>query len=139
MTRGRTTATLLCVLGLVLAACGSDDEDAGSTTPAADATRPEVMRGEQIRVWFPIKKGFLGRTVGYVKAVNDANVAIRAGETLGIVGESGSGKTTLALAVMRLIESTGTVTFLGRDISRLDETWDDLAQAVKKMTRRNAR
>jgi microcin C transport system ATP-binding protein len=48
--------------------------------------------------------------------VNDANLTVRAGETLGIVGESGSGKTTLALAILRLIPSTGTVAFLGRDI-----------------------
>jgi microcin C transport system ATP-binding protein len=56
------------------------------------------------------------RTVGYVKAVNDATMSVRAGETLGIVGESGSGKTTLALALMRLIASEGGITFVGQDI-----------------------
>ncbi len=85
----------------------------------------EIVRTENLRVWFPIHKGLLRRTVGHVKAVNDASLSVRAGETLGIVGESGSGKTTLALAILRLIGSQGKVVFLGRDISRLDETWDE--------------
>jgi microcin C transport system ATP-binding protein len=59
------------------------------------------------------------RTVGHIKAVNDATLTVRAGETLGIVGESGSGKTTLALAIMRLISSEGRIVFLGRDIQGL--------------------
>jgi microcin C transport system ATP-binding protein len=88
----------------------------------------EIVRTDGLRVWFPIHKGLLRRTVGHVKAVNDASLSVRAGETLGIVGESGSGKTTLALAILRLIGSQGKVVFLGRDISRLDETWDE-AQA----------
>jgi microcin C transport system ATP-binding protein len=54
-----------------------------------------------------------------VKAVNSATLSVRAGETLGVVGESGSGKTTLALAILRLIPSTGPVVVLGRDISAL--------------------
>jgi microcin C transport system ATP-binding protein len=86
---------------------------------------PEVVRTESLRVWFPIQKGLLRKTVGHVKAVNDASLTVRAGETLGIVGESGSGKTTLALAILRLIGSQGKIVFVGRDISRLDETWDE--------------
>jgi microcin C transport system ATP-binding protein len=81
---------------------------------AADA--PEIVRTKGLRVWFPIRRGFLRRTVGHVKAVNDASISVRAGETLGIVGESGSGKTTLALAILRLIPSTGPVVFLGQDL-----------------------
>ena len=90
-------------------------EPKGRPDPVA-ADAPEIVRTEGLRVWFPIHRGFLRRTVGYVKAVNDATLSVRAGETLGIVGESGSGKTTLALAVLRLIPSTGPVVFLGQDL-----------------------
>jgi len=90
-------------------------EPSGHPDPVpADA--PTIAATEQLRVWFPIRRGLLRRTVGHVKAVNDATVAIRAGETLGVVGESGSGKTTLALAIMRLISSEGRIVFLGQDI-----------------------
>jgi microcin C transport system ATP-binding protein len=81
---------------------------------AADA--PVVVETDHLRVWFPIQKGFLKKTVGHVKAVNDASIKVRAGETLGIVGESGSGKTTLALGIMRLISSEGAIRFDGEDV-----------------------
>ncbi|KCV81206.1 ABC peptide transporter [Actibacterium atlanticum] len=77
---------------------------------------PQLVETDALRVWFPIKRGFFGRTAGYVKAVNEASISVRAGETLGIVGESGSGKTTLALAIMRLISSQGGIGFDGQDI-----------------------
>ncbi|WP_322867606.1 ABC transporter ATP-binding protein [Aquicoccus sp. G2-2] len=76
----------------------------------------ELVRTDHLKVWFPIKQGFFKRTVDHVKAVNDATLCVRAGETLGIVGESGSGKTTLALAIMRLIASEGGITFDGQDV-----------------------
>ena len=82
----------------------------------ADAS--EVLRTDALRVWFPIQRGVLRRTVGYVKAVNAATLTIHAGETLGVVGESGSGKTTLALAILRLIPAQGPIVFLGQDIAR---------------------
>jgi microcin C transport system ATP-binding protein len=83
------------------------------------ADAPEVLRTDALRVWFPIQRGFLRRTVGHVKAVNSASLTLRAGETLGVVGESGSGKTTLALAILRLISSQGPIVFMGRDVSGL--------------------
>ncbi|CDX62023.1 putative fused oligopeptide transporter subunits of ABC superfamily: ATP-binding components [Mesorhizobium plurifarium] len=87
--------------------------------PAADPSAKSVMTGEDIKVWFPIKKGFFRKTVDYVKAVDGIDVTVRAGQTLGVVGESGSGKTTLGLALARMISSTGTINFNGRNIDHL--------------------
>ncbi|MFW8635403.1 ABC transporter ATP-binding protein [Cribrihabitans pelagius] len=78
----------------------------------------ELVTAENLKVWFPVQKGLLKRTVGHVKAVNPVSLSVRAGETLGIVGESGSGKTTLALAIMRLIASEGAVAFQGQDLRK---------------------
>ena len=75
-----------------------------------------VMSTQNLRVWFPVKRGLLRRTVGHIKAVDGLTVAVRKGETLGVVGESGSGKTTLGLALLRLISSNGPIVFLGKDI-----------------------
>ena len=80
----------------------------------------ELLRTDKLKVWFPIQRGLLRRTVGYVKAVNGASLSVRSGETLGIVGESGSGKTSLALAVMKLIASENEISFLGRKIDNLN-------------------
>ena len=93
-------------------------EPSGSPAPVPDQA-PEIAHTDHLRVWFPIQRGLLKRTVGHVKAVNDATISVRAGETLGIVGESGSGKTTLALALMRLIASQGVMSFDGQDIRQL--------------------
>jgi microcin C transport system ATP-binding protein len=73
--------------------------------PAADESAPTVMKGDDVKVWFPIKEGFFRRVVGHVKAVDGIDVTVRAGQTLGVVGESGSGKTTLGLALARMISS----------------------------------
>ena len=80
---------------------------------------PIIVKTENTRVWFPIQRGLLKRTVGYVKAVNDVSLVIRSGETIGIVGESGSGKSTLALAIMQLISSEGNISFEGKDLRSL--------------------
>ena len=88
--------------------------------PDTVATDAEIVaEAQNMRIWFPIQQGFLKRTVGYVKAVNDASFSVRRGETVGIVGESGSGKTTLALAMMRLIGFEGRAVFMRKDIGAL--------------------
>ncbi len=92
-------------------------ETAGEPGPVPDSAE-EVARTEELRIWFPIHKGLLRRVVGHIKAVNNATISVRAGETLGIVGESGSGKTTLALAIMRLISSDGPIYFMGDGIHK---------------------
>jgi microcin C transport system ATP-binding protein len=85
--------------------------------PRPDA--PVVMSADNLKVWFPIKRGFLRQTVGHIKAVDGVSFAVRKGETLGVVGESGSGKTTLGLALLRLISSDGPIVFLGNNIQGL--------------------
>jgi microcin C transport system ATP-binding protein len=92
-------------------------EPTGEPDPVPEAAT-EIVSTDHLKVWFPIQQGLLRRTVGYVKAVNDASLSVRAGETLGIVGESGSGKTTMALAIMRLIASEGQITFMDRDVRK---------------------
>ncbi|MGF9693839.1 ABC transporter ATP-binding protein [Rhizobium sp. 0TCS1.26] len=84
--------------------------------PSADPSRPVVIEGRDVRVWFPVKAGFMRRVVDHVKAVDGIDVTLRAGETVGVVGESGSGKTTLGLALTRLISSQGQIAFIGKDI-----------------------
>ena len=85
--------------------------------PRGEASKPVVMEGSDIRVWFPIKAGFMRKVVDHVKAVDGIDLKLRAGQTLGVVGESGSGKTTLGLALARLISSQGRIAFVGKDIA----------------------
>jgi microcin C transport system ATP-binding protein len=80
---------------------------------------PVVMSADNLKVWFPIKRGLMRSTVGHIKAVDGVSLSVRKGETLGVVGESGSGKTTLGLALLRLISSDGPIVFLGREIQGL--------------------
>ncbi len=80
---------------------------------------PVVLQAEQLRVWFPIKKGLFKRTVDHIKAVDDIDLEVRRGQTIGIVGESGSGKTTLGMALLRLQLSKGRIHFDGRDLQSL--------------------
>jgi len=75
-----------------------------------------LLEVKDLRVWFPVKRGLWRRTVSHIKAVDGANFCLHSGHTLGIVGESGSGKTTLALAVLRLLESRGSIQFDGQSI-----------------------
>jgi microcin C transport system ATP-binding protein len=80
---------------------------------------PLIVETKDLKVWFPIKRGVLRKTVGHIKAVDGVSIAVRKGETLGVVGESGSGKTTLGLAILRLISSQGPVVFMGSDLQGL--------------------
>jgi len=93
-------------------------EPKGSPQPAPEDAKP-VMACEELKVYFPIKKGLLRRTVGFVKAVDGISVTIPERSTLGIVGESGSGKTTLGMALLRLVKSDGPIVFLGNNINNL--------------------
>jgi microcin C transport system ATP-binding protein len=95
-----------------------DAHATGGPDPVPDSA-PVMVETDRLRVWFPIHTGLLRRVSGHVKAVNEATLAVRAGETLGIVGESGSGKTTLALAILRLIGAQGEIGFQGRRIDTL--------------------
>ena len=88
----------------------------------ADPAPPEsdrTMQVEALKVWFPIRRGLLRRTVGHVRAVDGISLDVREGATLGVVGESGSGKTTLGLAMLKLQASEGRIAFLGRPIDAL--------------------
>jgi len=82
-------------------------------------TAPVMVKTDDLKVWFPIKRGVMRSTVGHIKAVDGVSIEVRKGETLGIVGESGSGKTTLGLAILRLISSDGPVVFMGKEVQDL--------------------
>ena len=84
--------------------------------PKADPSAPVVMTARDLKVWFPVKRGLMRRTVDHIKAVDGIDITVRAGQTLGVVGESGSGKTTLGLAMLRLLSSSGRIAYLGKPI-----------------------
>ncbi len=88
--------------------------------PEASPNSPVVLQADDIKVWFPIKKGMFRRTVDHIKAVDGLSLKLRAGETLAVVGESGSGKTTLGLALLRLISSQGRIAYVGNRIDQLN-------------------
>jgi microcin C transport system ATP-binding protein len=86
---------------------------------AVNPASPIILESDNLRVYFPIKRGFFRRSVGAIKAVDGVSLCLHEGETIGIVGESGCGKTTLGLALLRLIRSEGRIAYLGRDIDGL--------------------
>jgi microcin C transport system ATP-binding protein len=88
--------------------------------PRAQPDAPVVLETDDLKVWFPIKRGLLRKTVDHIKAVDGVSLKLRAGETLGVVGESGSGKTTLGLALLRLTSSQGPIAYVGQRIDGLD-------------------
>lgn len=100
---------------------GDERENRCCSVPK-ESGNPVVLEVNNLKVYFPIQKGLLKRTVGYVKAVEDISFRIYEGKTLGLVGESGSGKTTVAKAILRLIEPTfGQAHFLGQDLFLLSK------------------
>jgi microcin C transport system ATP-binding protein len=80
---------------------------------------PVMVKTDDLKVWFPVRRGVMRKIVGHIKAVDGVSIEVRKGETLGIVGESGSGKTTLGLAILRLISSNGPIVFMGKDVQGL--------------------
>jgi microcin C transport system ATP-binding protein len=88
--------------------------------PTANAKAPVILEAKDLKVWFPIKRGFMRRVVGHIKAVDGIDLAVKEGQTLGVVGESGSGKTTLGLALLRLVSSEGPIVYLGNRIDGYD-------------------
>jgi len=98
--------------------------------PAPPPAGEEVLRVENLKVQFPIRRGLLKRVVGHTTAVSGASLKLHAGRSLGVVGESGSGKTTLALATLRLLESSGRIVFDGQPLAQLSRP------AMKALRRR---
>jgi len=90
--------------------------DPGGEPGPVDSQADTIVKTENLKVWFPIKKGVLKKTVDHVKAVDGITIGVRQGHSLGIVGESGSGKTTLGLAILRLIDSAGGIVFMSSAI-----------------------
>ena len=94
--------------------------------------REDILRVDHLRMWFPVTKGLLKRTVGHVKAVDDVSFTVTRGKTLGVVGESGCGKSTLGKCVMRRLKPTdGQVIFDGHDASQMGTA--DLRNYHKQM------
>ena len=92
-----------------------------SGDPAGNVPGDTLLSVADLKVWFPIKKGMLRRTVDHVKAVDGINFNLQQGQTLGIVGESGSGKSTLGLAILRLIASQGAIRFKGHVLDGISQ------------------
>ncbi|WP_428642294.1 ABC transporter ATP-binding protein [Roseibium sp.] len=99
--------------------------------PATDKGKPIVVQADDLKVWFPVKRGLLRKTVDHIKAVDGIDIAVREGQTLGIVGESGSGKTTLGLAILRMISSTGRIAFNGQEIQT--HSWKEMRPLRRDM------
>ncbi len=91
----------------------------------------ELLRADAAKVWLPIRRGVLRRTVGHVKAVDGVSLSVRAGHTLGVVGESGSGKSTLGRALLRLQKSEGAIAFEGQALQGLG--WKALRPLRRRM------
>lgn len=96
------------------------DAEPKGEPPAPDDDGQEIMGADDLKIWFPIRKGVFRRTVGHVKAVDGVTMSVRAGHTVGVVGESGSGKSTLAMGLIRMQSSEGAIRFDGQQIQDMD-------------------
>ncbi|MEH6575724.1 MAG: ABC transporter ATP-binding protein [Amphritea sp.] len=97
------------------------DAEPSGEPPALPQSKTAILKTDNLKVWFPVKRGLLKRTVDHIKAVNGATLELYPGQTLGVVGESGSGKTTLGLAILRLLQSNGGIQFNGTAIDQLNQ------------------
>ena len=96
-----------------------DSEPSGEPAEMLEGAE-NILSVENLKVWFPIKRGILQRTVDYIKAVNGVTFSISEGQSLGVVGESGSGKSTLGMALLRLISSDGKIWFQQQELDSLN-------------------
>ena len=95
-----------------------DAEPSGQPVALPDAAKP-LLAAVDTKVWFPIKKGLMRRTVDHIRAVDGVSLTIKEGQTIGVVGESGSGKTTLGLALLRLLAAQGSIRLDGQELQGL--------------------
>ncbi|MEK9905936.1 MAG: ATP-binding cassette domain-containing protein, partial [Rhodospirillales bacterium] len=89
---------------------------------AVDHAASEIIGSQDLKVWFPIRRGIFRRAVSNIKAVDGVTLSVRSGQTLGVVGESGSGKSSLGLALLRLQASQGVIRFNGNNIEELNSS-----------------
>lgn len=87
---------------------------------SVDSAAPTLLSVEQLRVWFPITGGVFKRVVSHVKAVTNMEFQLKRGHSIGLVGESGSGKSTTGMAILRLVNSEGSISYQEQELQGLD-------------------